>query len=145
MHPTVTYNIHTKFQLYRIYRLDTRTLLKNRLHRPKCIRIFFHSCKKTISPTFNKINTVRLTLTYNKYAKFELNIKHRLNTIVFIRMCRMEMHANTHEYPFHSKNSTHGFRRLQNRYVKISKSDFFHYYNTFLAQFGKLKKNYQRV
>ena len=47
---------------------------------------FLYSCKKTIQPIFTKIIRVRPTVTYNIHTKFELNLMHRLDTIVFIHI-----------------------------------------------------------
>ena len=56
----MTYNMHTKFELNRFYRLHTGT--RNNLtigpHAYSLTPI------KTINPTFTKINRVRPTMTY---------------------------------------------------------------------------------
>ena len=130
VHPTVSYNMHTKFELNQMHHLDARILLTICFHRLWCIKFFFWTLvKKTLNPTFTKINTIPPTVTYNIHTEFELNRMHRLDATMFT-LIQID----------HRKNNIKEFRRPQN--VEICqnlKVEFFHDYNTFRTQhmFGK--------
>ena len=57
-------------------------------------------------------------------TKFQLNQLHCIDTIMFIHKC-------TYIY-YHTKSHVESVRLKMNRHVKISNSDFFYDYNTFL-------------
>ena len=98
----VTFNVHAKFQLNRMYRLDTRTLLKNLTPLVVMYKnsfLYFYK-KNYLSDIFTMISRVQPTATCNIHTKFQLNRMHHLDAIVFTHI-----YTHTHPYIHHRKNS----------------------------------------